>query len=1513
MNMSLIIRAHRLLLFGLFAVLFILVSPGARAGLTFNVDVYRNNHGTFFNFYMPISTNTTAPEPAVGVYFISSPQWPTNGSTRAYEMTASGFNPNPISGHETGYGDYASMMQQITNGNWTILFTNATTTNLFTFTVSAPNMNSNRLPSTVITYPSEGAINIPNQPTFTWLAPANWVVPTANTYFYNYDFSFFEVPDPIPANQTNWTDSTPFPNGLNCTFNLNYVTNYATPLFVATTPLNTNASHQAICGWISTSTLESGDAVSFAITNPPAVGTPLVAHYTFDNSGNIGQDSSGNGNDLNFNGGDGVASSGTAKAGAGAAYFDGGSFFAYTNTPSTILSAFAGDFSLSFWIRTTQNDGNENGPGWAGTGLVSADVPGSYYDLIPAALDGGQIGFNTGPYDDTLNTTVDVNDGHYHHIVITRNQSTGEKQIYVDGALKNSDSATPNPLTDPRSLAIGCKIDASQANPANFNPSRYFNGLLDDIQIYSGVLSPLQVAQLYTSPGSTLAVAPNFNAALNTTNLVWTTTGDTDWFVESTNTYDGVSAAQSGRVSNSQSSTLSVTVTGPGTLTFYWSSIANDPHGGFDFEFDLDGSYLDNISGNTSWHQEGPFTIDVGPHTLTWTVSANGDTDRTQAGFLDLVSGPPPSIYATASQQSGPAPLTVQFVSDSADSLGNAVTSWNWAFGDGGASTAQNPVHTYTNSGSYPPSLVVLTAGGGSPAVIGPGVITVTNTTLGVTASPQSGPAPLTVQFTCPSVDSSGDTVTNWAWNFGDGGTSTAQNPTHTYASIGSYSPRLAAKSAGAVPLVTGPGAIYAIQPQSTFNANLPGPSASFAYNNFNNARSLLFNGHAASVTNGNGPVLELTPSGSAQSGSAFTGNPIALTPYGGFSTFFAFRLGNPASGSPGDGITFTLQGISPFALGNGGAGDSNITNSLNVEFDAFNRGTQSSTPGGINTNQIAININGAASDLAAAPVTNSMNNGNIWYAWIDYSGVSQRLETRLAEVPIRPLTPTLTATVNLASILGSTNIPLSGQVLVNGGFENEPNWAGGVSYDGGETALVGNELPGWTVQPGHAVTIHTRNIYLVISGQYGANADGEGYNGHNANFYQDFNSGLIYTYTLSFNWQSWGLTGVTPQMQLTKLKVSVADTVTGGVLFTGLYSYDTSFGPVHLVTTNFFGTGNPLRLRIEETPETGVNDNMFVVDNFSVVTSQHSYVNAYAGFTGIGGNQQDVLSWKFTALPTMHLTGHCALTNVSPNFQLTNGLVAKSWAYRVNSIWFTNFNLYPVTFIVNADGSEDYDSGPVDSPIPPFEFQAPPAMLNDNLEADLLSQYTDIGAVSGMNVALGNGPSNQALLQSLTGEGWSIAFPGVSEADMQGWMQIINSNNSDPGTITAIYNFEANPTSSATPLWPFLQSENDDGDYNYADDTWSVGQQRGTVVGREQLIYTPPWPLVMLSPRTDSAKFIFDFHSVNKQSYTVWGNSNLATTNWISHTNLIGDGYMQKITVPLTNGTQGFFHVTSP
>lgn len=53
----------------------------------------------------------------------------------------------------------------------------------------------------------------------------------------------------------------------------------------------------------------------------------------------------------------------------------------------------------------------------------------------------------------------------------------------------------------------------------------------------------------------------------------------------------------------------------------------------------------------------------------------------------------------------------------------------------------------------------------------------------GFSGTPRFGTAPLSVQFT----DASTGSPTAWAWTFGDGGTSAAQNPLHTYTVPGSY------------------------------------------------------------------------------------------------------------------------------------------------------------------------------------------------------------------------------------------------------------------------------------------------------------------------------------------------------------------------------------------------------------------------------------------------------------------------------------------------------------------------------------------------------------------------------------------------------------------------------------------------------------------------------------------------------------------------------------------------------
>lgn len=61
--------------------------------------------------------------------------------------------------------------------------------------------------------------------------------------------------------------------------------------------------------------------------------------------------------------------------------------------------------------------------------------------------------------------------------------------------------------------------------------------------------------------------------------------------------------------------------------------------------------------------------------------------------------------------------------------------------------------------------------------------------TANFSGTPTSGAAPLTVNFT----DLSTGSPTSWSWNFGDGGTSTAQNPSHAYASSGTYNVTLTA------------------------------------------------------------------------------------------------------------------------------------------------------------------------------------------------------------------------------------------------------------------------------------------------------------------------------------------------------------------------------------------------------------------------------------------------------------------------------------------------------------------------------------------------------------------------------------------------------------------------------------------------------------------------------------------------------------------------------------------------
>ena len=135
----------------------------------------------------------------------------------------------------------------------------------------------------------------------------------------------------------------------------------------------------------------------------------------------------------------------------------------------------------------------------------------------------------------------------------------------------------------------------------------------------------------------------------------------------------------------------------------------------------------------------------------------------------------------TSNLTSGCSPITINFIDLSTDNP----TSWLWDFGNGNASTSQNPSAVYTDTGTYTVTLVVTNANG-SDSVVKVNYITVFESPVPNFTSDITNGCSLTVQFTDSSYQGSSP-ITSWFWDFGDGNSSTAQNPTQTYGIAGSY------------------------------------------------------------------------------------------------------------------------------------------------------------------------------------------------------------------------------------------------------------------------------------------------------------------------------------------------------------------------------------------------------------------------------------------------------------------------------------------------------------------------------------------------------------------------------------------------------------------------------------------------------------------------------------------------------------------------------------------------------
>jgi len=185
-----------------------------------------------------------------------------------------------------------------------------------------------------------------------------------------------------------------------------------------------------------------------------------------------------------------------------------------------------------------------------------------------------------------------------------------------------------------------------------------------------------------------------------------------------------------------------------------------------------------------------------GDYVLSLVVTDTANLQSPPDGAMVVVSvWLAPVASATADPTTGIAPLTVCF--DASASYSPQPTglplSFAWSFGDGAtdSATGAKPCHVYAlaSPNPYVPSLVVTDSRGVASPADTVAAITVTAPNhppvISPTATPNSGPAPLAVQFAANASDADGDALT-YSWAFGDGGTSTIASPSHTYAA-GSY------------------------------------------------------------------------------------------------------------------------------------------------------------------------------------------------------------------------------------------------------------------------------------------------------------------------------------------------------------------------------------------------------------------------------------------------------------------------------------------------------------------------------------------------------------------------------------------------------------------------------------------------------------------------------------------------------------------------------------------------------
>lgn len=166
------------------------------------------------------------------------------------------------------------------------------------------------------------------------------------------------------------------------------------------------------------------------------------------------------------------------------------------------------------------------------------------------------------------------------------------------------------------------------------------------------------------------------------------------------------------------------------------------------------------------------------------------------AGTAPAPPPPPAPSPAAAFVWTPPNPTTETTISFLDQSTGSA-TAWLWNFGDGTTSTQRNPYKRFGVAGTYTVTLKASNASGSSQTARSVAVAPALASAPPVSAAFDIAPATGAVGQQISFLDRTTGSPTSWSWNFGDGTTSSQQNPVHVFKAAGTYQVRLTASNGG--------------------------------------------------------------------------------------------------------------------------------------------------------------------------------------------------------------------------------------------------------------------------------------------------------------------------------------------------------------------------------------------------------------------------------------------------------------------------------------------------------------------------------------------------------------------------------------------------------------------------------------------------------------------------------------------------------------------------------------------